>query len=105
MNRPPAARDPFADDPFLEALRNADALTPNTARSRSELPEVSDDLFSLFVSAGVIRDAGDGRYYLVRRSDPGGPDPARFTPMSVAIMTAVWAVAMLVPLIVWLIVR
>jgi hypothetical protein len=104
LNRLSTARDPFEDEPFLAALRSAGAHSRGDARQRADLPAVSDDLLAVFVATGVVRHAGDERYYAV--VPPASMEPsARFTPLSVTLMTLAWAVVLLVPLIAWLVRR
>jgi hypothetical protein len=106
MSRPTRSQDPFADDPFLDALQRAGARSPKDACSRSELPAVAEDLLAVFVATGTVRAARGGRYYLVPQARRGDWDrPARFTPLSVALMTGAWVVVLLVPLVAWLITR
>ncbi len=106
MQRVPATPDPFADDPFIRALRRADARSPGTARPLAELPPVAGDLLAVFVASGVVRDAGAERYYLLEPGAATDPHvPAPFTPRRVTLMMAVWVVVLLVPLIMWLAAR
>jgi uncharacterized membrane protein YidH (DUF202 family) len=106
MSRPTAARDQFADDPFLDALQRTGALSRKDARARSELPPVAEDLLAVFIATGTVRAARGGRYYLVSRTGRRDRDmPARFTPFSVTLMLAVWIVVLLGPLVGWLIAR
>ena len=98
------ATDPLADEPFLAALRSAGATSPDDAVRRDELPEISDDMLTAFLSAEMVRRAGSEHYYLVVRSRPRRA-PATFTPMSVALMSAFWVFALLAPLVIWLIAR
>jgi len=92
------ARDPFADDPFLAALRSAGAHSRKAARPVSELPPVSKDFLAALVASDIVREAGNGRYYLVSMAAIKDP-AARFTPLSVTLMMLVWIVVLLVPVI------
>jgi hypothetical protein len=94
--------DPFADDPFLAALRRSDARSPQRAVRRSELPPASDQLLSVFVEAGVIRSAGDNLYYLASDAEREFRESHRFTPMRVTFMITLWLIALFAPLLVWL---
>ena len=49
------ATDPLADEPFLAALRSAGATSPDDAVRRDELPEISDDMLTAFLSAEMVR--------------------------------------------------
>jgi hypothetical protein len=71
---------------------------------RSDLPAISEDMLAAFVAADIIGRADDERYYIVGRP-VAREAPATFTPTSVALMTAFWVVALLVPLVIWLIAR
>ena len=96
--------DPLADDPFLAALRSVAATSRRDAVRRSDLPAIKEDVLAAFIAAGIVGRAGGDRYYLVVRSTPRRA-PATFTPMGVALMIAFWAIALLAPLVIWLIMR
>jgi hypothetical protein len=79
-------------------------VSRQNAALKSELPRISDDMLAAFLAADIVRRAGGERYYLVVRSAPRVPAPT-FTPMSVVLMTAFWVLALLAPLVIWLIAR
>jgi hypothetical protein len=96
--------DPIADDPFVAALRSVAAMSRRDAVRRSDLPAINEEVLSAFIAAGIVGRVGGDRYYLVVRSAPRRA-PATFTPMSVTLMIAFWAIALLAPLVIWLITR
>lgn len=96
--------DPLADEPFVVALRSADATTRGDAIRRSDLPHVSEDMLAALVSAGIVGRVDDERYFVIVRPEARNAR-ATFTPRSVALMTGFWVFALLMPLVVWLIAR
>jgi len=93
---------------FIDALQRARATSPDTALPRADLPTISDDHLGVFVRADMIREGAPGTYYLTtaeeRASTVPHPSPT-YTPRRVALMMAVWAAAIALPFVVWLIAR
>jgi hypothetical protein len=73
-----------------------------------ELPPISADQLGVVLEADIIREAAPGQYYVTpatQRVNAAGRSSGPFTPMRVALMMAVWLVAIAVPFLVWLIAR
>jgi hypothetical protein len=102
MKDPLSSPHSLAPDDFIGALRRAGATSPASARPRSALPALSAESLGVLLVAGIIGEGASGAYYLrppVERLDPAGLRSTPFTPVRVALMLAMWFIAILVPLL------
>ena len=103
-----SAAAPTAYGDFIDALQRARATSPDTAVPRAALPTIPEEHLGVFLRADLVREGAPGTYCLTtaeeRRSVLARPSPT-YTPLRVAIMMAVWLVAMALPFVVWLIAR
>jgi hypothetical protein len=102
----PALGPPGQGD-FLDALHRARATSPSSAVALGDLPAIPADHLSVLLTADLVREGAPGSYYATtaaQRRHTADP-PAPYTPMRVALMMAVWLVAIATPFLVWLLAR
>jgi hypothetical protein len=105
-SRATAAPPAYGD--FIDALQRARAASPETAMPGVDLPTISAEHLSAFLSADIIREGAAGTYYLTtaeQRASVLARPSATYTPLRVALMMAVWLAVIALPFVVWLIAR
>ena len=77
-----------------EAMREAGAVSPATARRASELPEVVRSHLDRYVVAGVVREGSPGTFYLYEVPSP----PWNFR--RVVVVVLFWLVVIAIPVVI-----
>ena len=108
MPSPPTAATSLGFGDFVDALQQAHATSEPNAVPLADLPTIPVERLGVFLEANIIREGAPGTYYLTsaeeRMRTLARPSPP-YTPLRVALMMAVWLVAIAVPFVVWLIAR
>lgn len=98
MNNPFAAQNVSSSERVIAKLRAADAVSPASARSLSDLRCKADEAWQALVEEGRIREGAPGTFYLYERAGSavgaGIPSRARLAKTFVF-----WLLILLIPIL------